>query len=84
MAIRRPDSTLYLAARHSEPTAQYWRTQLAEVENINAEAKKAIDAKSRRRLSLARAEGHGFEDGIPHWPRTLRLSLSSRRRAGLT
>ena len=28
-----------------EPDAQYWKTQLAEVENINAEAKKAIDAK---------------------------------------
>ena len=45
MAIRRPDSTLYLLHVIHEPDAQYWRTQLAEVENINAEAKKAIDAK---------------------------------------
>jgi len=45
MAIRRPDSTLYLLHVIHEPDAQYWKTQLAEVENINAEAKKAIDAK---------------------------------------
>ena len=44
-AIRRPDSTLYLLHVIHEPDAQYWKTQLAEVENINAEAKKAIDAK---------------------------------------
>jgi len=45
MAIRRPDSTLYLLHVIHEPDAQYWKTQLAEVENINAEAQKAIDAK---------------------------------------
>lgn len=44
-AIRRPDSTLSLLHVIHEPDAQYWKTQLAEVENINAEAKKAIDAK---------------------------------------
>ena len=44
-AIRRPDSTLYLLHVIHEPDAQYWKSQLAEVENINAEAKKAIDAK---------------------------------------
>jgi len=45
MAIRRADSTLYLLHVIHEPDAQYWKTQLAEVENINAAAKKAIDAK---------------------------------------
>jgi len=44
-AIRRPDATLYLLHVIHEPDAQYWKSQLAEVENINAEAKKAIDAK---------------------------------------
>ena len=44
-AIRRPDSTLYLLHVIHEPDAQYWKTELAEVENINAEARKAIDAK---------------------------------------
>jgi nucleotide-binding universal stress UspA family protein len=44
-AIRRPDATLYLLHVIHEPDAQYWKTQLAEVENINAEAKKAIDEK---------------------------------------
>ncbi len=44
-AVRRPRSTLYLMHVIHEPDAQYWKTTLAEVENINAEAKKAIDAK---------------------------------------
>ena len=44
-AIRRPDSTLYLLHVIHEPDAQYWKSQLAEVDNIDAEAKKAIDAK---------------------------------------
>lgn len=44
-AIRRPDTTLYLLHVIHEPDAQYWKTQLAEVENINTDAKKAIDAK---------------------------------------
>jgi nucleotide-binding universal stress UspA family protein len=44
-AIRRPGSTLYLMHVIHEPDAQYWKVMLAEVDNINAEAKKAIDAK---------------------------------------
>ena len=44
-AIRRPDSMLYILHVIHELDAQYWRPMLAEVENINAEAKKAIDAK---------------------------------------
>ncbi len=44
-AIRRPGSTLYLLHVIHEPDAQYWKTMLAEVDNINTEAKKAIDAK---------------------------------------
>ncbi len=44
-AIRRPGSRLYVMHVIHEPDAQYWKAMLAEVENINAEAKKAIDAK---------------------------------------
>jgi nucleotide-binding universal stress UspA family protein len=44
-AIRRPCSTLYLLHVIHEPDAQFWKSYLAEVDNINAEAKKAIDAK---------------------------------------
>ena len=44
-AVRRPDATLHFLHVIHEPDAQYWRAQLAEVDNINAEAKKAIDAK---------------------------------------
>jgi nucleotide-binding universal stress UspA family protein len=44
-AIRRPDSTLYLLHVIHEPDAQFWKSYIAEVDNINADAKKAIDAK---------------------------------------
>jgi nucleotide-binding universal stress UspA family protein len=44
-AMHRPGATLYVMHVIHEPDAQYWKAQLAEVENINAEAKKAIDAK---------------------------------------
>ena len=44
-AIRRPGSTLYLLHVIHEPDAQFWKSYIAEVENINAEAKRAIDAK---------------------------------------
>jgi nucleotide-binding universal stress UspA family protein len=44
-AVRRPGSTLYVMHVIHEPDAQYWKAQLAEVENIDTEAKKAIDAK---------------------------------------
>jgi nucleotide-binding universal stress UspA family protein len=44
-AIRRPGSTLYLLHVIHEPDAQFWKSYIAEVENVNAEAKKAIDAK---------------------------------------
>ncbi len=44
-AIRRPNSTLYLLHVIHEPDAQFWRSYLAEVENVDADAKRAIDAK---------------------------------------
>src|SRR5512142_170322 len=44
-AVCRPGSTLYVMHVIHEPDAQYWKAMLAEVENINAEAKKTIDAK---------------------------------------
>ncbi len=44
-AIRRPGSTLNLLHVIHEPDAQFWRSYIAEVDNVNTEAKKAIDAK---------------------------------------
>ena len=44
-AVRRPGSTLNLLHVIHEPDAQFWRSYIAEVENVNEEAKKAIDAK---------------------------------------
>ena len=44
-AIRRPGSTLYLLHVIHEPDAQFWKSYIAEVDNIDADAKKAIDEK---------------------------------------
>ena len=44
-AIRRPGSTLYLLHVIHEPDAQFWKSYIAEVDNLDAEAKKAVDAK---------------------------------------
>ncbi len=44
-AVRRPGSTLYLLHVIHEPDAQFWKSYIAEVDNVNDEAKKAIDAK---------------------------------------
>ena len=44
-AIRRPGSTLYLLHVIHEPEAQFWKSYMAEVDNVDAEARKAIDAK---------------------------------------
>ncbi len=44
-AIRRPGATLYLLHVIHEPDAQYWKSFIAEIDNVNADAKKAIDAK---------------------------------------
>jgi nucleotide-binding universal stress UspA family protein len=44
-AVRRPGSTLYLLHVIHEPDAQFWKSYIAEVDNVNAEAKKAIDEK---------------------------------------
>lgn len=44
-AIRRPGATLNLLHVIHEPDAQFWRSYIAEVDDVNAEAKKAIDAK---------------------------------------
>jgi nucleotide-binding universal stress UspA family protein len=44
-AVRRPGSTLYLLHVIHEPDAQFWKSYIAEVDNIDADAKKAIDAK---------------------------------------
>jgi nucleotide-binding universal stress UspA family protein len=44
-AIRRPGSTLYLLHVIHEPDAQFWKSYIAEVDNVDAAAKKAIDEK---------------------------------------
>ncbi len=44
-AIRRPGSTLNLLHVIHEPDAQFWKSYIAEVDNVNAEAKRTIDAK---------------------------------------
>jgi nucleotide-binding universal stress UspA family protein len=44
-AIRRPASTLYLLHVIHEPDAQFWKSYIAEVENVDAQAKQAIDEK---------------------------------------
>jgi nucleotide-binding universal stress UspA family protein len=44
-AVRRPGSTLFLLHVIHEPDAQFWKSYIAEVENINADAKRAIDQK---------------------------------------
>jgi nucleotide-binding universal stress UspA family protein len=44
-AIRRPGSTLFLLHVIHEPDAQFWKSYIAEVDNIDTEAKKAIDSK---------------------------------------
>jgi len=43
--VRRPGSTLYLLHVIHEPDAQFWKSYIAEVDNIDADAKKAIDEK---------------------------------------
>ena len=43
--VRRPGSTLYLLHVIHEPDAQFWKSYIAEVDNIDADARKTIDAK---------------------------------------
>jgi nucleotide-binding universal stress UspA family protein len=43
--VRRPGSTLTLLHVIHEPDAQFWKSYLSEVDNIDADAKKAIDEK---------------------------------------
>jgi nucleotide-binding universal stress UspA family protein len=43
--VRRPGATLYLLHVIHEPDAQFWKSYIAEVDNVDAAAKKAIDEK---------------------------------------
>jgi nucleotide-binding universal stress UspA family protein len=43
--IRRPGSTLYILHVLHEPDAQFWKSYIAEVDNVDDQAKQAIDAK---------------------------------------
>ena len=43
--VRRPGSTLNLLHVIHEPDAQFWKSYIAEVDNVDADAKKAIDEK---------------------------------------
>ncbi len=44
-ARRRPDSTLYLLHIIPEPDAQFWKTYIYEIDEVDAKARKDIDAK---------------------------------------
>lgn len=44
-AIRRPGATLYLLHVIHEPEAQFWKSYIAEVDNVDADANHAIDEK---------------------------------------
>ena len=44
-AVRRPGSTLYLLHVIHEPDAQFWKSYIYEVEGVDEQAKRAIDAK---------------------------------------
>jgi nucleotide-binding universal stress UspA family protein len=43
--IRRPGSTLYLLHVIHEPDAQFWKSYIYEVDNVDDQARRAIDAK---------------------------------------
>lgn len=64
-AVRRPGSTLYLLHVIHEPDAQFWKSYIAEVDNVNADARKAIDQK------IATAY-------LPRVPKGLNLKLEFR------
>ena len=44
-AVRRPGSTLYLLHVIHEPDAQFWKSYIYEVDNVDDQARRAIDAK---------------------------------------
>lgn len=44
-AIRRPESTLYLLHVIAEPEAQFWKSYMADVDNVDDQARASIDAK---------------------------------------
>ena len=44
-AVRRPGATLFLLHVIHEPDAQFWKSYIAEIENVDDAARKAIDAK---------------------------------------
>lgn len=44
-AIRRPGSTLYLLHVIPEPDAQFWESYVTEVDDLDAEARRAMNAK---------------------------------------
>jgi nucleotide-binding universal stress UspA family protein len=45
VALRRPEATLYLLHVIPEPDAQFWKTYIYEVENVDAKARHDIDEK---------------------------------------
>jgi nucleotide-binding universal stress UspA family protein len=59
--IRRPGATLYLLHVIHEPDAQFWKSYIAEVDNIDAEAKKSIDAKVAASYRSRVPEGLDFK-----------------------
>ncbi|NCC49834.1 MAG: universal stress protein [Spartobacteria bacterium] len=63
-ASRSPDSVLYLFHVIPEPDAQFWKTYLYEVEDIDAKARSDIDAKIKADYLSRLPEGMDLEVDI--------------------
>jgi len=60
-AARRPGCTLYLLHVIPEPNAQFWKTYIYELEDVDAKAKRDIDAKIDQAYRPRAPEGVNFE-----------------------
>lgn len=58
---RRPGSTLYLLHVVPEPDAQFWKTYIYEVDDVDQQAKDAIDAKIRETYLPRLPKGVDFQ-----------------------
>ena len=60
-AVRWPDCTLYLLHVIPEPDAQFWKTYIYEVDDVDQQAKKDIDARIEQVYLPRVPEGLDFE-----------------------
>ncbi len=63
-ATRRPGCTLYLLHVIPEPDAQFWKTYIYEVDNVDSKAKHDIDAKIQETYLPRVPEGVNLEIAI--------------------